>query len=69
VPAGKVIDIMGDAVLTGDPSKQAGQGGSVAAEGPAPAVAGRLLDIGPARRWSLIWACAISGSAPAVYMV
>jgi hypothetical protein len=30
VPAGKIIDIMGDAVLTGDPSKQAGQGGDVA---------------------------------------
>ena len=30
VPAGKVIDIMGDAVLAGDPAKQAGQGGNVA---------------------------------------
>jgi hypothetical protein len=30
IPVGKAIDIMGDAVLTGDPSKQAGQGGSVA---------------------------------------
>jgi|ERR1700761_4990649 len=30
VPVGKAIDIMGDAVLIGDPSQQAGQGGSVA---------------------------------------
>ena len=32
VPVGKAIDIMGDTVLIGDPSKQAGQGGDVAAD-------------------------------------
>ena len=32
VPAGKAVGIMGDAVLIGDPSRQAGQGGDVAAD-------------------------------------
>ena len=52
VPAGKVIGIMGDTVLVGDPSAQAGQGGQVADDvgsavhpgvdvGPAPAAPGQ----------------------------
>jgi hypothetical protein len=50
VPAGKLVGIMGDTVLQGDPEAQAGQGGEVAEDfgsatrpgvdvGPAPAVA------------------------------
>ncbi|HXP53676.1 MAG TPA: hypothetical protein VN847_01915 [Streptosporangiaceae bacterium] len=32
VPVGKAVDIMGDSVLNGDPSQQAGQSGSVIEE-------------------------------------
>lgn len=45
VPAGKAIGIMGDTVLAGDPSQQAGQGGMVADDVGSAADPG--VDVGP----------------------
>ena len=48
VPVGKAIDIMGDAVLNGDPAQQAGQGGSVAEDTGSAADPGVDLGLPPA---------------------
>ena len=55
VPVGKAVDIMGDSVLNGDPSQQAGQGGSVAEDTGSAADPGVDLGLPPATSRGIPW--------------
>jgi hypothetical protein len=48
VPVGKAVDIMGDSVLNGDPSQQAGQSGTTIEDTGSASARGVILSLPPA---------------------
>ena len=63
VPVGKAIDIMGDTVLAGDPSEQAGQDGAVAEDTGSAADPGVNVGPSPAIPRGARWSSAVPGTS------